>query len=49
MILTKKRYGKEDNYIAWHGYQNFKIGEANPQTAHEIGIKLAKELRGDRF
>ena len=21
MILTKQRYGKEDGYIAWHGYQ----------------------------
>ena len=21
MILTKKRYGKTDGYIAWHGYQ----------------------------
>lgn len=20
MILTKQRYGKEDKYIAWHGY-----------------------------
>lgn len=49
MMLTKKRYGKEDNYIAWHGYQSFKIGEVNPQTAHEIGIKLAKEMWGDRF
>ena len=27
MILTKQRYGKEDNYIAWHGYQ--KIGRAS--------------------
>ena len=49
MILTKKRYGKDDKYIAWHGYQSFKIGEVSPETAHEIGVKLAKEMWGDRF
>ena len=30
MILTKQRYGKEDGYIAWHGYQSFKPGEVTP-------------------
>lgn len=49
MILTKKRYGKTDGYIAWHGYQSFKPEEVTPQLAHEIGVKLAKELWGDRF
>lgn len=49
MILTKQRYGKNDKYIAWHGYQSFKIGEVSPETAHEIGVKLAKEMWGDRF
>lgn len=49
MILTKKQYGKNDNYIAWHGYQSFKVGEVEPQLAHEIGVKLAKEMWGDRF
>ena len=49
MILTKKRYGKTDGYIAWHGYQSFKPDEVTPQLAHEIGVKLAKEMWGDRF
>ena len=49
MILTKKRYGKTDCYIAWHGYQSFKPEEVTPQLAHEIGVKLAKEMWGDRF
>lgn len=49
MILTKKQYGKNDNYIAWHGYQSFKIGEVTPDIAHEIGMKLAQEMWGDRF
>ena len=30
MILTKKQYGKEDGYIAWHGYQSFKPDEVTP-------------------
>ena len=49
MILTKQRYGKEDNYIAWHGYQSFKPGEVTPERCHEIGVKLAQEMWGDRF
>ena len=49
MILTKKQFGKEDKYIAWHGYQSFRIGEIDGDTAHEIGIRLAKEMWGDRF
>ena len=36
MILTKKRYGKTDCYIAWHGYQSFKPEEVTPQLAHEF-------------
>lgn len=49
MILTKQRYGKENQYIAWHGYQSFKPGEVTPERCHEIGVKLAKEMWGDRF
>ena len=49
MILTKQQYGKTDGYIAWHGYQSFQIGEVAPEIAHEIGVKLAREMWGDRF
>lgn len=49
MILTKKQYGKDDGYIAWHGYQSFKPGKVTPEQAHEIGLQLAKEMWGDRF
>ena len=49
MILTKQRYGKEDKYIAWHGYQSFKPGEVTPERCHEIGVKLAKEMWGGQF
>lgn len=49
MILTKKQYGKDDGYIAWHGYQSFKPDEVTPELAHEIGLKTAKKMWGDRF
>lgn len=48
MILTKKQYGKEDGYIAWHGYQSFKPDEVTAKEAHEIGLQTAKEMWGDR-
>ncbi len=47
MIMTKKRFGKEDGIVAYHGYQSFKAGEVSPDVAHEIGVKLAKELWGN--
>ena len=49
MILTKQQYGKDDGYIAWHGYQSFKPGEVTPDQCHEIGVAFAKEMWGDRF
>lgn len=49
MILTKRQYGKDDGYIAWHGYQSFKPGEVSAAECHEIGVALAGELWGDRF
>lgn len=49
MIMTKQQFNKEDKYIAWHGYQSFKPDEITPELCHEIGVKLAKEMWGDRF
>ena len=49
MILTKQRYGKEDGYIAWHGYQSFKPGEVTPEQCHALGVELAKQMWGNRF
>ena len=49
MILTKQRYGKEDGYIAWHGYQSFKPREVTPEQCHALGVVLAKQMWGDRF
>lgn len=49
MQKIKKFYGKEDGVIAYHGYQSFAPGEATPELAHEIGVKLARQLWGDRY
>ena len=49
MHQTKLRYGKMDGIVAFHAIQSFKPGETTPDIAHEIGIKLAKEMWGDRF
>ena len=49
MILTKQHYGKEDGYIAWHGYQSFKPGEVTPEQCHALGVELARQMWGDRF
>lgn len=38
MILMKRQYGKENGYIAWHGYQSFKPDEVTPQQVHERNV-----------
>lgn len=49
MISTKKAAHKEDGVLAFHGYQSFAPGEVTPETAHAIGIELAKRMWGDDF
>ena len=49
MVMTKLQFGKADKILAYHGYQSFLPGEVTPDMAHEIGIKLAERLWGDRF
>lgn len=49
MQAVKKRFGKEKGVIAYHGYQSFASGECTPELAHEIGVKLARRLWGDRY
>ncbi len=49
MQLVKTLYGKENGILAFHAYQSFNEGEVTPEIAHEIGVKLANEMWGDRF
>ena len=46
---TQKRYGKTTDKVAYHMYQSFAEGEVDAQTAHDIGVKLAEEVFGERF
>lgn len=49
MQFVKTFYGKENGILAFHAYQSFNEGEVTSEIAHEIGVKLANEMWGDRF
>lgn len=49
MQFVKTFYGKENGILAFHAYESFNEGEVTPEVAHEIGVKLANEMWGDRF
>lgn len=49
MQLVKKLYGKENGILAFHAEQSFVAGEITPEMAHEIGVRLANEIWGERF
>lgn len=49
MIAVKKRFGKEGGVVAYHGYQSFAPGEADPEIAHEIGLRLAAKLWSEKY
>ena len=40
---------KQMVYFGFHAFQSFAKGEVTPEIAHQIGIRLANELWGDRF
>ena len=40
---------KQRAYFGFHAFQSFAKGEVTPEIAHQIGIRLANELWGDRF
>ena len=49
MLAVKKRFGKENGTVAYHGYQSFAPGEATPEQAHEIGKQLADEVLQGKY
>ncbi len=50
MMAVKKRYGKDEGIMAFHGYQSFApYDNITPDIAHRVGILLAEELWGNRF
>jgi len=44
---TKIHYKKTGGILAFHAYQSFAPGEVDADTAHKIGVKLAKKLWSD--
>lgn len=50
MMMTKNLFHKTDTKrIGFHATQSFAPGEGTPEMIHEIGLKWAKELFGDRY
>lgn len=49
MLKVKRKFEKESGTMAYHGYQSFSEGEVTPELAHQIGVRLATELWGDRY
>lgn len=49
MMATKRRYGKLDGNVAYHGYQSFQTGEVTPEEAHKIGLETAKRMWGEDY
>ena len=46
---TKILWNKTGGRQCYHGYQSFAQDEVTAEIAHEIGVKLAERLWGDRF
>ena len=53
MLAAKKKFGKEDGVVAYHGIQSFAPEDIQagltPDMAHEIGVELARRLWGDKY
>jgi hypothetical protein len=49
MMRVKRAFEKTGGVVAYHGYQSFAPGEATPDIAHEIGVKLATQLWGEKY
>ena len=49
MMITKAGWSDTSEIVCYHGFQSFKHGEVTPEQAHEVGVKLAERMWGDRF
>ena len=49
MMIAKAEWNDESEIVCYHGFQSFKQGEVTPEIAHEVGVKLAEKMWGDRF
>lgn len=49
MMIAKAQWNDMSEIVCYHGFQSFKHGEVTPEQAHEVGVKLAERMWGDRF
>ena len=49
MSISKQQFNKTGGILGFHAYQSFKGCEVTNDEAHEIGIRLAEELWGNKF
>lgn len=49
MLIAKAQWNDESEIVCYHGFQSFQSGELTPEQAHEVGVKLAEKMWGDRF
>jgi hypothetical protein len=49
MMITKAQWNDMSEIVCYHGFQSFKHGDVTPEQAHEVGVKLAERMWGDRF
>ena len=47
--MPKSKWNDTSEIVCYHGFQSFKHGEVTPEQAHEVGVKLAERMWGDRF
>lgn len=48
-MMATQALSSRGKILAFHGIQSFEPGEVTPEVCHEIGVKLAERLWGDRF
>ena len=49
MMVAKAQWSDTSETVCYHGFQSFKSGEVTPEQAHEVGVRLAERMWGDRF
>jgi hypothetical protein len=53
MMRVKREFDKTGGVVAYHGYQSFSREDLRagltPEMAHEIGVRLARQLWGERY
>ncbi len=49
MMVAKAQWSDTSEIVCYHGFQSFKSGEVTPEQAHEVGVRLAERMWGNRF